>query len=97
MGPFTLFAPTNDAFKNISTDALKAKTKADLKMVLLGHVTKGSYPLNKLTNGDLPSMDGDNNKIVTSPSGITIDGARILADGSFIADNGIIHTIDQVI
>ena len=96
MGPFTLFAPTNDAFKTIS-EAIKAKAKTDLKMVLLGHVTKGSYPLNKLTTGDLPSMDGDVNKIVVSPSGITIDGAKILTDGGYTADNGIIHTIDQVI
>jgi len=97
MGPFTLFAPTNDAFKTIS-EAIKAKAKTDLKMVLLGHVTKGSHPLNKLTTGDLPSMDGDVNKIVVGPSGmITIDGAKILADGGYTADNGIIHTIDQVI
>ena len=70
MGPFTLFAPTNDAFSRIS-DAIKTRVKNDgLKMVLLGHVTKGSYPLNKLISGDLPSMDGDNNKIVVTSSGI---------------------------
>ena len=52
MGPYTLFVPTNDAFKTIS-EPLKTKMKSDMKYFVLGHVTKGSYPMNKLTKSKI--------------------------------------------
>ena len=60
MGPFTLFAPTNGAFIN-SSDAMKHEMMTDPKMLILGHIVKGSFPLEKLNpNGDsLLSMEGE--------------------------------------
>lgn len=71
-GPFTLYAPTNDAFRSLPTDALNKLLgePAQLKQVLLGHVTKGTYFLNVLNSRSsgvdiaLPTLDGNTNKIM---------------------------------
>lgn len=64
-GPFTLFAPTNDAFNALpggELDRLLA-TPRDLKKIVLGHVANGTYFLSGLMPGDLPTLDGGSNKI----------------------------------
>lgn len=67
-----MYAPTNEAFRSLPADAL-AKLMgepAELKRVLLGHVTKGTYFLNVLnsrssgTDMVLPTLDGGTNKIM---------------------------------
>ena len=71
-GPFTLFAPTNDAFAALPDGAL-AKLLAspeDLKNVLLGHVSSGSYPVALIRSGDLPSLNGVSNKIALFETGL---------------------------
>lgn len=70
-GPFTLFAPTNDAFKALPTDSYNRllATPAELKMILLGHVVSGTYFLSGLTSGDLATMDGRSNRIAIGTGG----------------------------
>jgi len=97
-GPFTLFAPTNDAFAALPDGAL-AKLLAspeDLKNVLLGHVSSGSYPVALIRSGDLPSLNGVSNKIALSETGVTVSGIKVIGN-ELIADNGVIHTIERVI
>ncbi len=66
-GPYTLFAPTNDAFKILTDDGTLTKLMAspsDLKRLLLGHVVAGSYFLPSLVNGlEIRALDGDINAI----------------------------------
>lgn len=71
-GPLTLFAPTNEAFRSLPSESL-ARLFAqpdELKRVLLGHVTKGTYFLGALDSKDsgtdvvLPTLDGGSNKIM---------------------------------
>lgn len=67
-GPYTLFAPTNDAFKALpdGTMAKLTASPADLKKLLLGHVVSGTYFMPGLMNGELPTLDGGRNKITVS-------------------------------
>ncbi len=69
-GPFTVFAPTNDAFKMVPPEMMAKlmASPADMKKLLLGHVTSGvnTLPGLMIINGDLPSMDGGSNKIMTT-------------------------------
>ena len=71
-GPFTLFAPTNEAFRSLPPEALARVMAApsELKRVLLGHIAKGTYFLGALDTGNigtdsvLPTLDGGVNKIM---------------------------------
>lgn len=67
-GPFTLFAPTNDAFKTLPTDALARLngSPTEMKKVLMGHVAKGTFFLSALdgTDTSMPTLDGKNKKVL---------------------------------
>lgn len=73
-GPFTLFAPTNEAFRSLPSEALARlmASPAELRRCLLGHVTKGTFFLAALDSKDsgtdrvLPTLDGGSNKIMIS-------------------------------
>ena len=96
-GPFTLFAPTDQAFADAGIDLAALNTpegKAILSDILLYHVYIGSLSSTDITEGmQLQMVNGDN----TTLSLVTgINGANItLADVS--TSNGIIHVIDQVL
>ena len=70
-GPYTLFAPVNDAFKSLPEGAIAKLTAnpADLKKVLLRHVFKGSISASELKTGDLTNIDGGVCKVVVSGPG----------------------------
>jgi len=97
-GPFTVFAPTDDAFAKIpkaDLDALLAD-KEKLTAVLTYHVVAG-----KLMAADVVGLDstktvqGQSIDIDTT-GGVTLDGAKIVAT-DIMATNGVIHVIDTVI
>ncbi|EFX64752.1 hypothetical protein DAPPUDRAFT_229749 [Daphnia pulex] len=102
-GPFTLFAPVNDAFKSLPEGAVAkmSANPADLKKLLLRHVFKGSIAVSDLKTGDLANIDGGVSKVVVSgPDNITIDGAKVytmMNTTSTTATNGVIYYIDKVI
>ncbi|XP_046454824.1 uncharacterized protein SYNPCC7002_A0175-like [Daphnia pulex] len=102
-GPFTLFAPVNDAFKSLPEGAVAkiSANPADLKKLLLRHVFKGNFAASDLKTGDLTNIDGGVCKVVVSgPDNITIDGAKIylpMNTTSTTATNGVIHFIDKVL
>ncbi|XP_057374806.1 uncharacterized protein SYNPCC7002_A0175-like [Daphnia carinata] len=102
-GPFTLFAPTNDAFKKLPEDSVAKLTAnpTELKKFLLHHVVKGNIPVTELKSGDLIAMDGGISRItVSAPDNITVDKAKIYTAMNLTATtavNGVIHFIDQVL
>lgn len=98
-GPFTLFAPTNEAFRKLPAGALDnlLKNKTALTNVLEYHVVKGTQYSAGLTNGmSVPALNGADLKINIGSNGVTINTARVLrADES--VTNGVIHVIDAVL
>lgn len=101
-GPFTVFAPTNEAFdklpKGTVDDLMKPENKAKLQDILQYHVYVGIIKPEMLQDGQtLNEVNGGNITIQKSADGkITINNsAHILA--SIPASNGIIHVIDGVL
>jgi uncharacterized surface protein with fasciclin (FAS1) repeats len=99
-GPFTVFAPTNDAFAKLPAGTveglLEPDKKADLSNILEYHVTVGVYKTENLQDGQsLGQVNGGNIKITKKDGEVYVnDNCKIIA--SVPASNGIIHVIDQV-
>jgi len=98
-GPYTVFAPTDDAFDALYS-ALGADGPADLdddllESVLLYHVISGEFTSGDLTTGEKEMLNGKYASI--DATDLTIDDANIVAPVDVAATNGVIHTIDAVI
>jgi transforming growth factor-beta-induced protein len=106
-GPFTVFAPTNDAFANLLMDlgatSLDDLTAEQLTPILLNHVVVGEFRSTDLETGYVPSANatgpGETNidLYIQVGSGVTINGSVLVTDADIIASNGVIHVIDEVI
>lgn len=99
-GPFTVFAPTNEAFKKLPPgtldDLLKPENKQKLTDILQHHVAVAVYTTDMLQDGQILNMvDGTNAKISKKDNKVMIDKATISA--SVKATNGIVHIIDEVV
>ena len=96
-GPFTLFAPTDQAFADAGIDLAALNTpegKATLADILLYHVHAGSVQASDITEGMMLQMANGDNTTLSLTTGI--NGANItLADVA--TSNGIIHVIDKVL
>ncbi len=100
-GPFTVFAPTDEAFAKVPAATLEAlaKDKAKLKNVLLYHVVAGKVPAAealKLAGKGAKTMEGQEAKISVMGGTPMIGNAHIVKT-DIMAKNGIIHVIDAVI
>jgi uncharacterized surface protein with fasciclin (FAS1) repeats len=100
-GPFTVFAPTDEAFAKLPAgtveDLLKPENKDRLVAILTYHVVAGSVPSTevvKLTSAK--TVQGQAVKISTGKEGVMVDGARVV-QADVMASNGVIHVIDRVI
>ncbi len=96
-GPFTVFAPTDEAFAKIpkaQLDALLAD-KAKLTSVLTYHVVSGKVMAKDVKAGKVKTVQGSDLTVATA-GGVMINGAKVTAT-DIIADNGVIHVIDSVV
>lgn len=96
-GPFTVFAPTDEAFAKIPKDQLNAllADKKKLTAVLTYHVVSGKVMAKDVKAGPVKTVEGSSATIKTD-GGAQIDGARIVKT-DVLASNGVIHVIDTVI
>ena len=96
-GPFTVFAPTDEAFAKIPKDKLDAllKDKAMLTKVLTYHVVPAKVMASDVKPGKVASVEGNKLTLATQ-GGVTVDNARV-AKADIVADNGVIHVIDTVL
>ncbi len=96
-GPFTVFAPTDDAFAKIPKADLDAllKDKAKLTAVLTYHVVPGKVLSKDIKPGKVKTVQGSELTIATA-GGVTVDGAKVTS-ADVMADNGVIHVIDTVL
>lgn len=98
-GPFTVFAPTNDAFKSVAglPDMLKAENKERLANILKAHVVSGKFTASDLRDGQmLTTLGGEELMVSVSGSRIMVNGSE-LAQPNLMAANGVIHMVNQVI
>ncbi len=100
-GPFTVFAPTDDAFAALPEGALEgllADTEA-LSSVLLYHVISGAVKAADVVGLDgqeVASLSGENFKIMLDGSNVMINGSKVIIP-DIVGSNGVIHVIDAVI
>lgn len=100
-GPFTVFAPTDEAFaklpKGTVEELLKPENKAKLTAVLTYHVVPGKVmaaDVVKLTSAK--TVQGSSAKVTVKDGGVMIDGAKVIKT-DIATSNGVIHVIDSVI
>lgn len=96
-GPFTLFAPTENAFAKLppGTLAKLLKDPKQLGEILKYHVVSGTFCSSGLTSGNVKTVQGQDVSIKVS-GGVTVNNANVIsADGS--VTNGVIHAIDTVL
>jgi len=97
-GPFTVFAPTDEAFARLPVGTVEnlLKDKAALTKVLTYHVVAGRHPAAEvITKTSLQTVQGQNIR-VDARQGVKINDATVIAP-DVQADNGIIHVVDRVI
>ena len=96
-GPFTVFAPTDEAFAKVPKADLDAllKDKAKLTAVLTYHVVPGKVMAADVKAGKVKTVQGGELTVATT-GGVTVNSARVLKT-DIVADNGVIHVIDSVV
>jgi uncharacterized surface protein with fasciclin (FAS1) repeats len=94
-GPFTIFAPTNEAFAKLPAGTVASLTPEQLKSILTYHVVAGEVLAKDVKAGKVKSVQGSEITVATM-GGVTVDNAKVTAT-DIVADNGVIHVIDTVI
>ena len=98
-GPFTVFAPTDEAFAALPAGVVDAlllpENKAVLVQILTYHVVSGKVMAADVTDSDVATVEGQTVKLSTA-DGVTVNGAKVVA-ADVAASNGVIHAIDTVI
>ena len=96
-GPFTVFAPTDEAFAKIPKADLDAllKDKAKLTAVLTYHVVAGKVMAADVKAGKVKTVQGSDLTVSTMGS-VQVNGANVVKT-DIVADNGVIHVIDSVV
>lgn len=100
-GPFTVFAPTDEAFAKLPAgtlqDLLKPENKAKLQSILTYHVVPGRVLARDVVKLDwAKTVEGDNITIKTANGKVMVDNANVVKS-DIQASNGVIHVIDSVI
>ncbi len=99
-GPFTVFAPTNDAFSSLFTK-LGVKGVSDLTVeqlmpILTYHVVSGKVKSTDLSNGMVSTLNESNKLKVDLSNGVKINSSNVIA-ADIHGKNGVIHVIDAVL
>ncbi|HTV01191.1 MAG TPA: fasciclin domain-containing protein [Luteitalea sp.] len=98
-GPFTVFAPTDEAFAKVPKATLEAllKDQAKLKEVLTYHVVAGKVTAADVVKlKDAKTVQGQSLKIAVNGSNVSVDNAKVIKT-DVAASNGVIHVIDTVL
>ncbi|RYY27460.1 MAG: fasciclin domain-containing protein [Chitinophagaceae bacterium] len=100
-GPFTVFAPTNDAFAALPAGTvdglLKADKKEDLTKVLTYHVVAGAVKAADLKNGQkIKTLQGGELTVNIKNGKVMINGATVTA-ADLTGSNGVVHVVDKVL
>ncbi|RYZ05506.1 MAG: fasciclin domain-containing protein [Myxococcales bacterium] len=100
-GPFTVFAPTDDAFAKLPAgtveNLLKPENKAKLVAILTYHVVPGEVPAKDvLAAKKLKSVQGQELSVAVDGANVSVDGAKVVKT-DIMASNGVIHVLDAVL
>ena len=94
-GPFTVFAPSDEAFAKLPASTIDAllKDPSRMKMVLNYHIVQGRPDLRKTAS--VRTLEGQSLKVENGDGRIRVNGVRVTQPG-IEASNGVIHAVDRV-
>lgn len=97
-GPFTVFAPTNDAFKAVPAKTMEAlgKDPEMLKSVLTFHVLPGKVMAAEVKNSKPKTVNGAQLELSKAGTMVTVESA-VVTTADIAATNGVVHIIDTVL
>ncbi len=97
-GPYTVFAPTNDAFKAVPASAMDDLNKhpEKLKNVLSYHLVSGKLAAADIKNSNAKSVNGATLALAKAGDFVTVESAAVVT-ADLGATNGVVHTIDTVL
>lgn len=98
-GPFTVFAPTDDAFAKLPEGTVEGLTKEQLTAILTYHVVSGKVVAKeavKLDGKSVATVNGAEIAISVEDGSVMINDATVIV-ADVMASNGVIHAIDTVI
>jgi len=103
-GPFTVFAPTNEAFNNLPDGQLESllqeENKEQLQAILQYHVVSGKAPASAVTGmNEAETLQGKMVQINAGDNGVQLMGqnSAMVTTTDIMASNGVIHVIDTVL
>lgn len=97
-GPYTVFAPTDEAFKAVPAATMQAlaQDKTRLQAVLSYHVVAGAVMAADVKNGPLKTVQGANLALSRSGAFVTVEDA-VVTTADVRATNGVVHIVDKVL
>lgn len=99
-GPYTVFAPTDEAFAALPPGTLdqllQPENQALLQQILTYHVVPGGLTSESIQPGDVETVAGEPVTIEADAGELTVSGARVIQP-DVQASNGVVHAIDQVL
>lgn len=99
-GPFTVFAPTDEAFAKLPAgtveDLLKPENKEKLVAILTYHVVAGKVMAADVKTMKAKTVNGQDLDIIVADGSVTVNGANVVKT-DVDASNGVVHVIDSVV
>ena len=97
-GPFTVFAPTNEAFQAVPSKTMSelAGNKEMLKQVLTYHVVPVKAAAAEVKAGNVMTVNGANVAVAKTANFVTVEEA-LITGADKTATNGVVHVIDRVL
>ncbi|MEO7887619.1 MAG: fasciclin domain-containing protein [Polaromonas sp.] len=97
-GPYTVFAPTNEAFAKVPAKTMDelGKNPAKLKALLTYHVLPGTVMAASVKNGNSKTVNGANVALSRAGEFVTVEDALVQTP-DIVATNGVVHVIDSVL
>ncbi|MEL6605065.1 MAG: fasciclin domain-containing protein [Cyanobacteria bacterium J06614_10] len=100
-GPFTVFAPTDEAFAALPEGTVEKLTKpenqAALEQILAYHVVAGAVASTEIEPGAISTVEGSDVEVAVDPTGVVVNGEATVVQPDVMAENGVIHVVDTVL
>jgi uncharacterized surface protein with fasciclin (FAS1) repeats len=97
-GPYTVFAPTDEAFAKLSRETRESlyKDKDRLARILSYHIILGNILITEIKPGPVATLEGPAITLKSDNGKVTVNDANV-TQSDLVADNGVIHAIDTVL